>query len=317
MTTSSWLEIGKPSFSAKQIGAWRADPLVPGMRIDLAGRDSLGIGRLATDELRAGTLSDDKHYCRIARRSGDAAGFSITGSRTTGLGGGSLGASPAALKDGDVVDGGAVRFRFRSGEPPDALLGVAWRAADHVIAYPCAFPQLRRFRALFLDGDEPRMGSVYVDHEPTRPDEALGRPIARSLNAMVVELPVVDGPTLRVLFDRSRAMGATVDAAYLAEMCASVEGVVAAFDDVVVGFDGAVRSSWLLRESASAMAPGVRLRRLLEAMQRPVAPESDRAGREALAAFVRQLFPAEAARIAAIAEEAPMLSCAAWRERVS
>lgn len=313
--TSSWLEVIEPSASEKQVAVWGADSLMLGMRIALddpfAGRTSFSAGRAQRDDLKCGLAGSLNSV--VTLKKAKVKWIASAASLTTTLDGKPLGKGGRGLVDGDEIDGGAVAFRYGAG-PADPVLGVAWRIGDFVMfgsSFFCARP--RWYRAITLEQNVPRIVTVVVEDGNTRRPDARGRIVHEWRNAELVTLNEdVDGPTLRALHERSKALGGEIDPAFLAAVCDSVTGAVESIDDVVVRFDGAVVScSMSTRIIGDSRA---RLRRILEVLGRRVGDEP--ADRSALAGFVRALFPEEAARHDTLVEELPLLDAEGWLARV-
>lgn len=316
MPTSSWLEVIEPSASEKQVAVWGADSLMCGMRIALddpfVARTQLSVGRAQRDDLKCGHVGSLNSVVSLQR--GSVKWVARAHAQTTTIDGKPLGNSGRPLVDGDEIDGGAVAFRFCVG-PGDAMLGVCWRAGDFIMFGSSFFVgKPRWYRAISLEHSAARLITVVVEDSNNRREDARGRVVHAWRNAQLVTLnDDVDGPTLRALHERSKQLGGEIDPAFLAAVCSSVSGAVESIDDVVVRFDGAVVSS--------CMSPGIigdsraRLRRILERLGRRVSDEP--AEPAELAAFVRQLFPEEAARHGSLVEELPLLDAEGWRERVA
>lgn len=313
--TSSWLEVIEPSASEKQVALWGADSLLMGMRIALddpfVGRTSFSAGRAQRDDLKCGLAGSVNSVVTLTR--GNVKWVAKAAAQTTTLHGKPIGTSGRPLVDGDEIDGGAVAFRYCTG-PGDPVLGVAWRIGDFVLFGSSFFlGRPRWYRAISLQQNVPRLVTVLVEDHTTRRDDARGRVVHRWRNAELVTLNEdVDGPTLRALHERSKALGGEIDPAFLAAVCDGVDGAVESIDDVVVRFDGTIVSC-----SLSARLIGdnrARLRRILGTLGRNVG--EDPAKTAALAGFVRALFPDEAARHDALVEELPLLDAEEWLARV-
>lgn len=317
-TTATWLEVIEPQASAKQVAVWGADSLFLGMRIALddpfAPRTAFTAGRGPRDDLKCGLSGSTNSVVTLAKESG---GWRATaGAQTTLYAGKPLGRQGRILVDGDELEGGAVAFRFHDAACDD-VLGVAWRVGDHVMFQSRFFlAKPRFFRGLSLAAPEgPRLVTMLVVDGSVHGPPSRGAVVHTWRNAKLVELDDVDGPTLRTLIDKSKALGGELDGAFLSTICDAVQGVVESLDDVVVRFDGDVVSSSLVARTIGDS--GQRLRRMLATLGRPPAPSESRAPRSELAGLVRALFPDEAARHDALVEEVQLLDANAWRERIA